>query len=212
MVAATIDKLERVDALLWRTLLEFENLAQDQYWAFAPELLCPSKTALVEALDARAGTENLLNASAIGGPIDRVLDLAAGPDRETTLHVQGLLLEPLGQVIYGLTAENPAMSVEAREVARAGFDACADVIARVPSLLAKEGDALLQAFQAATSEVIGELDTLGEGVDDEFSESLNLHFSDIMGDFVADLLERCTDLGMPRRQLMVFLTAQMMGT
>ena len=185
MATRTIDSLEHVEALLWRTLLQFETLAQAQYRAHAPDLLCDPKTAFIERLSARAGPPTQLADSPIGAPVGRVLALAEGPDTTATLTIQGLLLEPLGQVIYG-----------------------------VPPLLTRhvgDSDALLAAFERSTPAVIRELDVLGEGVDEAFAETLNLHFSDVMGEFAADLLERCMALGMPRRRLIVFLTGQMMG-
>lgn len=214
MTAVAVEDRDRVEALLWRTLLRFETLSQAQYEAHAPELLSDGKAAFVARLAAVAGPPSLLAASAVGAPIDRVISLAAGPDKAATLNIQGLLLEPLGQVIYGLTEANPAVSAEARALARTGHRTCAEIIARVPPLLAEhvgDPDALLQAFQKTTPEVIRELDALGEAVDLEFSHTLNLHFSDVMGEFAADLLERCIELGMQRRQLVVFLTSQMMG-
>ncbi len=209
-----VDSIDRVEALLWSTLLSFEDLAQRQYRAHVPELLSDAKAAFVEDLATLAGPSALLADSSIGGPVSRLLVRAAGEDRQATLNIQGLLLERLGLTIYQMAAESSGVSEDGRALARQGAAACQEILDRVPAILEAElvdGNARLAAFEHTTSSVIQELDALGEGVDREFSEPLDLNYADLMGEFAGELLEGCVELGMERRRLVVFLTGQLMG-
>ncbi len=211
---SVIEPIDRVEALLWSTLCAFEDLAQRQYRAHVPELLSDAKARFVERVAERAGSSAILSESSVGGPIGRLLARATAEDRAATLNIQGLMLERLGLVIYQMAAESDGMSEEGRALASEGAEACQQVLDRVPSLLKAEisgGDARLSAFERSTSAVIQDLDALGEGVDREFSEPLDINYADVMGEFAGELLEDCVGLGMERRRLVVFLTGQLMG-
>jgi len=211
---SAVETINRVEALLWSTLCAFEDLARRQYGAHVPELLTESKLAFIERLSERAGPSSLLAESSIGAAVSRLLVRATGEDRSATLMIQGLLLERLGLVIYQMAAESSGVGEEGRALAREGAEACQavlDSVARILDAEIADGDARLAAFEHATSDVIQALDALGEGVDREFEEPLDLSYADIMGEFAGELLEACIDLGMDRRRLVVFLTGQLMG-
>jgi hypothetical protein len=211
MSAVIVDPLED---LFWAILRRFECAALLQYEGHAPELANPVKRAYVARLCERVPSDAQLEASDLAAPVRNLLGTAANDDEVTTLIVQGLFLEYLGRAIYRVASEQESMSPASRALSADGIAASELVVARSAQLLARRvpnGDERFTRFVDASRELVVRLDTLGEAVDQVFGEKFNLHFSDIMGDFTADLLPACVELGMTRRKVVAHLTGALMG-
>jgi hypothetical protein len=200
--------------IAWSMMRAFETLARDQYTEHAPALLDAAKTSVLDRLGTLAPDDSALRSSPLGEPIEGLLAAARGDER-STLIVQALLLEQLGQVIYERVAENEIISSQGRELARDGAAAAAAIVGKAPGLIEAKigtGDKAFDAFTETTGDVLARLDALGEAVDSLFGESFDLQFADVMGDLTGELLPVCTsELGMQRRQLMMYLTSCLMS-
>ncbi|MEL7028610.1 MAG: hypothetical protein AAGL49_05225 [Pseudomonadota bacterium] len=202
-----------VAALLWRVLLQFEALAERQYTAYAPDLAGQSKRDLIEALTTRAAPARLLETTQLRDPVSQLLARAAGDDKVATLMTQGLVLEQLGAAIYLTARRSDLLSEQDHALAGAGYDAALEVNRRAMDAvgrLGRDGEELVADFDRATGDVISRLADLGDAVDAEFA-SLDISFADLLGEFSAELIDQCIDLGMPRRRLVVALTNRLMG-
>ncbi len=205
---------DSLEALFWAILRRFESAAIRQYDRVAPELAEAAKRAYVARLQDCGATDAVLDASELAAPVRDLLATAANNDLVTTLIVQGLFLEHLGRAIYRVAGEQDSMSPESRALAADGIVASDAVVARCTELLARtipNGEDLFHRFVDASRDLVERLDTLGEAVDHVFGERFHLHFRDIMGDFTADLLPACVELGMTRRKVVAHLTGALMG-
>lgn len=203
------------ERLFWALMRRFEALALDRYLTHVPDLATAEKRAFVGTMDGLAAAAPALAASPLAEPTEALLGTAASPDAGTTLIVQGLILERLGQAIYGIVAETErTVGDVSRAHATAGRGASESVTALVPPrLVAGAGDpgALWTAFAAASHDLFAALDGLADPVDRVFGARFGLRFADVMGEFTADLIGACTALGMPRRKVVAHLAGAAMG-
>jgi len=203
------------ERLLWSIMRRFEVLALERYRATAPSLATDAKIGFVATLDGLDNAAAARGGHALDAATDALLATARGADEATTLVVQGLLLERLGQVIYGMlaTTEQPVGDVS-RGIARAGRAASESVTVQVPDRLVAclgPGDALWNTFAGASHDVLGALDGLADPVDETFGHRFDLRFADIMGEFTADLVTTCSSMGLPRRKVVAHLAGAAMG-
>lgn len=211
-VGAVADQDER---LFWALMRRFEALAVDRYAAHAPDLATPFKRDFVASLDEAGASEATLATHPLARPTDALLATARGEDELTTLIVQGLVLEGLGQAIYRIvTTTDRTVSEASRRLAAAGRSASESVTSLVPARLTAHTDgpdALWTVFADASQEVLGALDDLADPVDATFGARFGLRFGEVMGEFTADLVDTCTALGLPRRKLVAHLAGAAMG-
>jgi len=211
-VGRVTDADERV---FWTLMCRFERLALDRYLTHAPALATPGKREFVATIAELDGPDADLAAHGLAGPTDALLAAATSPDEVTTLIVQGVILERLAQAIYGIVVTTERTVGEAsRALARTGRAASESVTALVPSRLgARVADAaaLWTAFAAASNDVLAALDGLADPVDGVFGVRFGLRFAEVMGEFTADMVGVCTDLGMPRRKVVAHLAGAAMG-
>lgn len=203
-----------LEDLFWAILRRFEVVALRQYDAHAALLATSAKRELVSRLVERVPQDDALEASSLGVPVRGLIDTAANDDVGTTLLVQGLLLEHLGQAIYASVTDNRHVSTESRTLAASAVAASTTVTTQVPDRIRDsigEGEALFARFAEATSDVLAGLDALGEGVDETFGTPFALQFRDIVGEFVASVIPVCTGLGMNRRKVVSHLAGAFMG-
>lgn len=215
MPAATSPIGDAGERLLWTLMRRFETLALDRYRTHALDLATPAKCDFVATIVALDAADADLAACDLARPTDALLAAARSPDEAATLIVQGIVLERLGQAIYGIVAATErAVGEASRGLARAGRAASESVTARVADRLAARvgaGDALWTAFAGASHDVLAALDGLADPVDRVFGDRFGLHFADLMGEFTADLVEASTALGMPRRKVVAHLAGAAMG-
>lgn len=202
------------ELLLWTTLRTVEGQTLGRYQTQAPDLLTPAKSQAVQAITALG--QGALVETSLAEAVPALLDAAEGQGaEEDALWIQGLLLEHLGITLYTALGQGQRLSPEGTLAAAQGAQASEDVAALATAALRArypEPKARFQAFIRHTRPVFARLDTLGEAIDDSFAEPMDLCFADLMGDFVADLLPRCTEeLGFERRKVMMHLSAAMMG-
>jgi hypothetical protein len=203
------------ERLFWTLMRKFETLAVDRYAACAPVLLGEAKRRFVARLDAVGVDEARLADSPLAAPVAALLARAQSSDEPTTLVVQGLVLEHLGQAIYRIVhGTSRSVSDVSRGLAFDGKAASEAVTAaaatRLPECIGS-GDALYAAFVGASHDVLGSLDGLADPVDRVFGERFALGFADVMGEFTADLIGACTTLGMQRRKVVAHLAGAAMG-
>jgi hypothetical protein len=203
------------ERLFWTLMRRFETLAVDRYAAHAPALLAEPKRRFVARLPGGSADDARLAESPLAGPTTALLARAQSPDEPTTLLVQGLVLEHLGQAIYRIvTGTTRSVSDASRGLADEGRRASEAVTAaaasRIPDRVG-QGDALYAAFVGTSHDLLSALDALADPVDRVFGERFGLHFADVMGEFTADLVGACTTLGMQRRKVVAHLAGAVMG-
>jgi hypothetical protein len=204
---------DRDERLIWRMLGRLETLALRKYESIIPLLATPGKKAMVHVLAAVPDGGDA-ESTPLDEPVDELLSAASSNDRTYTLFVQGFVLERLGQVIYKKLAEHPAVSNSTRAAAEMGGAACTAIIGRATDLIRQavgDGEAVFERFCIAADSVLRRLDGLGTGVDTLFGCRFGLTFTELIGEFTAELLPACTDLGMNRRKLVCHLAGVFMG-
>jgi hypothetical protein len=207
----TVDSAEE---LLWTVLRRFETDTMALYREHVPELALPAKSDLIERLRERAPSDVSLNASALAGPVEKVLVAARSEDAEETLFTQGILLELLGGAIYRAAAVSDQLREASRELAERGRGVCRASVAEAVRMITErigEGDPAFEAFSAATHDVLAAVDALAEPVDRAFAEPFGVRYSDVLGECTADLVCTCQSLGMPRRKVAGHLAGASMG-
>jgi hypothetical protein len=206
--------LDPEEQLLWALLHRFETDTLQRYHAHVPALVTPAKEDLLAQLLPRAASDQALEASPLATSTRAVLKNASSGDHDSTVFVQGLVLELLGRTIYAATAEVSRLSLESRSLAERGRDACAAVseaaVRRCREHIGTGENAFI-AFAGKTHEVVGALDALGEPVELTFGERYGIRFAELMGDFTADLVASCLALEMPRRKVIGHLAGASMG-
>lgn len=205
---------EESEILFWTLLRRFETQTLDHYRAHAPVLATPDKERLVALLSAVGNRDEALVNSDLAQPIETLLRCARNADLASTLIVQGLVLERLGQAIYRLAAKTDRASEESRSLARFALAASEGVSELVsPEISRQVGthEPLYVQFAAASHDVLGALDAVGEPVDRIFGSRFGLRFAEVVGEFAADLITTCTELGMQRRKVVAQLAGACMG-
>jgi hypothetical protein len=203
--------LDPTDASLVEMMLRFEALAAALRATHLPELDTPDKRALLDRLASMRRDRDALAGGPLAGPVAALEAAAAGRDAADVLLVQGLLLEPLGRVIYRrLVEDGGALAALAEAAMRAG----AAVLEKTPALVRARlgaGDAIYAAFVGRTAPVIAALDGLGQSVDAVFGERYGLRFADLIGELVTETLPLCVAVGMTRRMVLSHLTTTLMA-
>jgi hypothetical protein len=211
---STIVELDKTELLLWTILKEFESLALQQYLLHLPSLATAEKKELVHSLASRVPTDEALRDTNLFAPLEELLAAAKSSDAAQTLIVQGLLLELLGRTIYGAFVQNAAACEDTRAMCAAGLEASEANQTKIAELVSQKigaGDEVFQAFMTSGRPVISRLEGLGDGVDEHFAKRFGLRFADLVGEFVAELIPCCVELGMDRRKLMGSLAGALMG-
>jgi hypothetical protein len=206
--------LDRDEQLMWGVLERLETLALSKYRKDVPELAIPEKQVVVRTLQGNVPDAGPVDASPIGAPIRELLEAAATPGEADTLIIQGLLLERLGQIIYKILGNHQTVSAATKSLASSGWQACTKVIGLATQkvrTVVGEGDALFDVFSSVSEAVLRKLDTLGTSVDEQFGKRFGLTFAEVLGDFTAELLPACVELGMNRRKLICHLAGAFMG-
>lgn len=202
------------ELLLCRILGKLEALALRKYESVLPALAIPEKKAVVSQLLETAPDDAALNASLLAEPVRELLAAAESSAPNDTLIVQGFVLERLGQIIYKVLQNHTTVSLDTRALASTGWHACTSVIELATLQIGRQvgdGDRLFQAFCSAADGVLRRLDGLGEGVDRIFGQRFGLTFSEVLGEFTAELLPACVALGVNRRKLVCHLAGVFMG-
>jgi hypothetical protein len=192
----------------------FESPALARYRSHAPMLATEEKARFVAELLAIEQCDELLAAQGLAAPTETLLARAGGSDEASTLLVEGLVLERLRHSIYRLAAGADRAGEESRALAEAGRRASGAVSAVAAQRIAISlgtGEALFAVFAPKSNAVIGALDAMAEPVDRTFGERFGLRFAEVMGEFTADLIVACTELGMQRRKVVGHLTSACMG-
>jgi len=206
--------VDATELLLWALMHKFERPALEHYAAHASALATAEKRSFVTRLDALEADEAPLAASTLAAPVDELLARARGADAISVLIVQGLVLEHLGQAIYGIAESTEQASPASRTLAAVGRAASVSVTAIASAeIAARVGthERLYAVFVDASEEVIAALDPLAEPVDEVFGERFGLRFADVLGEFAAGLITACTALGMQRRKVVAHLAGACMG-
>ena len=206
--------LDPAERLLWTALRRVESLALESYQRYVPALASPAKKEVVALLDAQVPTDEALNASALGGPIDVLCRASETGSEGATLCVQGIVLEALGRVIYARLADSPAAGPLSRRLAdiggRAADEASRSAIVALERRL-PTADERQNAFFRATGPVLACFDEVGSAVDRALGERFGLRFADLLADVTTDIIEACVGLGLSRRKLVCHFTAAFMG-
>lgn len=202
-------------ALFWAMLDAVEGHTVARYAAAAPELLTPAKVAAREAVASQAAGASLAG-TPLEGAVASLLSVASGDGSLVdALLLQGLVLERLGVTIYRTFGEVGGLAGDGAEVTARAGQASEEVSALATAKLRAgipDADDRFDAFAGRTDAVFVRLDALGEALDAAFAGPFGLHFEDVMGEFVTDLLPACTDgLGLQRREVIVHLTHALMG-
>jgi hypothetical protein len=206
--------LDEQQHLLWTIMRRFERQALGQYTGLGAGLDLSGKAAAVRQLSALAPSDAPLEASELRQCMQ---DLEASaerrPDALSVLVVQGLVLEPLRRVVYARLEQAAGVSARCRGLAGQLQRVSEGVATTVPGLFAARVPApgRFTCFVEASNEALHGLDALGEGVDRVFGERFQLQFSDVVGEYVADLVPTCTGLGMERRKVLTHLAGALMG-
>jgi hypothetical protein len=203
------------ELLLWTVMRTFEIQAFAQYQAYAPRF-APSKSGVGPALLQIAGDDGPLEESILAPTMKALIESSGEARGEgAILVVQGLVLERVRQVVYMTLAGLDDVPERSRSIARMLEPASAAIVALAPALFesacAASGQQPFTFFVEASDDVLHKLDAVGEGVDEVFAECFGLRFADIVGDFVADLVPACVQLGMERRKVMSHLAGALMG-
>ena len=209
------DALDAEEVLLWTVMRTFEVQAAAQYHAYAPRL-APAKAGICPALLRIARDDRPLEESVLAPTMNALVESAGEVrDEGTLLVIQGLVLERVRQVVYATVAGLAGVPERSRALARALEPPSAAIVAHAPALFAAAcaagGRSPFAFFVEASDDVLHKLDAVGEGVDEVFAEPFGLRFADIVGDFVADLVPACVELGMERRKVMSHLAGALMG-
>jgi hypothetical protein len=202
------------ELLFWTLMRRFEVPALARYRAHAPPLATIDKTRFVEGLAAMEPRDDLLATHELAAAADRLLSQADGADEVSTLIVEGLVLERLRLAIYRIAASIDRASDGSRALAAEGQRASSGVSAAAAQRIAAAlgtGETLFAVFAPRSHAVIGALDALAEPVDRTFGERFGLRFTEVMGEFTAELIGACTELGMQRRKVVGHLTSVCMG-
>jgi len=206
--------VDETELLLWALMRKFERLALEHYTTHARALATAEKRHFVVLLDALETDEAPLAASVLAAPVEELLARARSTDALSTLIVQGLVLEHLGQAIYRVAKDTERASPASRALAVAGRAAGLSVTTQASAEIAEHvgtHERLYPVFAEVSQEVIAALDALAEPVDDVFGERFGLRFADVLGEFAAGLITACTALGMQRRKVVAHLAGACMG-
>ena len=206
--------VDETELLLWALMRKFEGLALVDYTRHARALATAEKRRFVACLDALEMDEAPLAASVLAGPVEAVLARARSTDAVSTLIVQGLVLEYLGQAIYRVAKDTERASHASRALAAAGRAASVSVTSQASAEIAEyvgTHERLYPVVAEVSQEVIAALDALAEPVDEVFAERFGLRFADVLGEFAAGLITACTALGMQRRKVVAHLAGACMG-
>jgi hypothetical protein len=213
--AAAAPGFDPIEQLLWTILRNFEAQALEHYRQYQPAWASERKVRFVHELRLAAGPDALLEDSVLGAPMAELLTGAAfASTPEAVLIVQGMVLERVRAVIYGVLSRAPGATAWTRSIAAEGAAISNEIAAEAPGALGAavgRGNAVFLQFATDSDLVLHKLDAVGEGVDRVFGDRFGLAFSEVVGDFVADLVPACTSLGMDRRRLMSHLAGALMG-
>ena len=214
MLSSSTLQLNESELLLWTILRSFESLALKQYEQNVPALATVEKKELVNLLMSQVPTDTAIESTALSQPVKDLLSAAKSNTEINTLIIQGLILEVLGQTIYQTIIDSETFTAYTKNLSEVGLKARTSIKAETKKLITEKigtGDELYQVFLTISRPVILKLDVLGESLDHYFSEKFGISFSDLMGEFVAELLATCMDLGIERRKIVSYLTSTLMG-
>ncbi|HVJ22264.1 MAG TPA: hypothetical protein VM686_42955 [Polyangiaceae bacterium] len=204
-----------VEILLWSTLRLFEEQALRHYRHWAVHFADDAKRSHVAMVQSAAPSWEAFEQSTLQRPMRELLDASESiADERQLLIVQGLVYERVRDVIYRTIESSQGASLPTRQIAGAGRAVSAEIARRSLELLRAGLDAsgpLFGPFVEHSDEVLHKLDAVGECVDEMFGERFGLRFSDVVGEFVADLVPACVELGMDRRKVMGHLAGALMG-
>jgi len=214
MLSTATLQLNESETLLWTILRSFETLALQQYEKNISSLATTQKKELINLLVLQVPTNTALESTSLNQPVNDLLAVAANDSELDSLIIQGLLLEVLGQTIYQNIKENDNFTVYTHNLGAVGLKARESIKENTHKLIVEKigsGDQIYQAFVNISRPVIKSLDALGESLDQHFSEKFDISFSDLMGEFVAELVSTSIELGMERRKVVAYLTSTLMG-
>jgi hypothetical protein len=209
------DALDADEVLLWTVMRTFEVQASAQYQLHAPRF-ASLKAGVGPALRRIARDDRPLDESILAPTMKALVESASAVrDERTVLVIQGLVLERVRRVVYTALMELADVPASSKSIARMLEPVSAEIVAHTPALLASacaaSGHKPFALFVEASDDVLHKLDAVGEGVDEVFTDCFGLRFADIVGDFVADLVPICVELGMERRKVMSHLAGALMG-
>jgi hypothetical protein len=214
MLSSPTLQLNESETLLWTILRNFEALALNQYEKNVPSLATAQKKELITALVSQVPTNEALDSTTLSQPVKELLESATSDSETKTLIIQGLLLEVLGQTIYQTIKENDKFTGPTHDLCDVGITARQSLKEETHKLIAEKigsGDDVYKTFISVSRPVVLCLDALGESLDQHFNEKFGISFSDLMGEFVAELVSTSIELGMERRKVVSYLTSTLMG-
>jgi hypothetical protein len=190
----------------------FESQALGQYGEHLAVFALPEKRALLDQLTATVPGDEVLAESELYEPMQELLASAETTHLDQTLIVQGLVLERVRHVIYRTLQASPGATATTKELAARAAPVSDEISTKASELLAERlTDGAFQRFAELSDDVLHKLDAVGEGVDRVFGERFQLHFTEVVGEFVSDLVPVCVGLGMDRRKVMTHLAGALMG-
>ncbi len=201
------------DALFWRIMRNFEDLALRQYQALAPALANEDKRRLVARLESLAPDDALLDQSDMKDRVAALTQILAGRNCRAVLLNEGFLFELVGQAIYRHVYGAKHASDETRELCALGLAANQQTRAATMTSLRlqyPQGDDFLAALIEAAPPLLKAFVSFGEGLDKNFGDAFELNFADILGEVVGEIDEAAVALGADRRKLVGFLASVMM--
>jgi hypothetical protein len=192
----------------------FEIQALRDYEAHLPSFATEEKRRWSDRLCAFAQDDVAVTESLLHAPLEQLQDATrAAETAAAVLVVQGMVLERMRRVIYEMVSQRPNVSEATRALAKQGAAASASLVSAAEEQLAERADRepLQPLFVDASSDVLRQLDAVGESVDAIFGEPFGLGFAEIVGEFVADLIPASVRLGMDRRKILSHLAGSLMG-
>ncbi|MCX7899196.1 MAG: hypothetical protein N2444_03790 [Methylocystis sp.] len=210
MTAQTLAPVS-AETLLWAILRRFETYALARYEAVAPEVINNDKRAVVAALNARGAK---IDSPQLAFETDALIDALASAERRDALINQALLLELVGKAIYA-NVSLADVSSETRDLCALGVRAAEATAAAATQALRedfKSGEAFFAAMIKTSPEMLKKLTPFAETLDREIGPAFGLNFADLIGEFVSDVDEATSALGVDRKKLIAFLTNIMMET
>ena len=203
------------ERVLWTTVCAGaqEILALDRYERLVPALATPAKRIVVGRLQDEVPSDEALAGHELDVPVRELCSAASTDSALSTLCVQGLTLERLGQAMYTQLATSPGAGPLSRHLADLGGEAASVSIELAVSELKGRSSTedLFAAYCTATRPVLACFDAVSVAGDSALGDHFGLRFIDVLTEVATELIDNCTRLGMDRRKLVCHLTAAFMG-
>lgn len=210
----TVDMPTKVEERrLWKVLQSFESLAICQYEANVPAIDTTQKRELLHMLDDQIGVEQSFDPYELDVPIKNLLKAATICGECEVLIMQGLILELLAKALYEAIEPNEGISIARLNLCSAGITASKAVSRQVLQCLATNNNRqqFERIFMTVSKPLFLSFSLISEDLDIYIGSKLGMSFTDVLADFVSELVPICSNLGIERRKTMGYLTNVLMG-